>query len=101
MTTTTNTTKSVEPVLRVLEALCGFAEQGATNKDLADACKTSPVAVTRATQTLIAHGWCRKGEETGRFYPTAQFTRLAFRVSDSFDQAQRRFEDRRHSMTAI
>jgi DNA-binding IclR family transcriptional regulator len=47
-------------------------------QDLAEACKTTAVVVTRATQTLIAHGWCRKSEETGRFYPTPQFTRLTF-----------------------
>lgn len=93
-------TKSAAPVLQVLEALCGFAEQGASNKDLADACKTTPVQVTRATQTLIAYGWCRKSDETGRFYPTAAFTRLTFKVLDSFDKAQRRLEDQRHSMTA-
>jgi DNA-binding IclR family transcriptional regulator len=100
MSTTANTTKSAQPVLSVLEALCGFAEEGATNKDLATACKTTAVAITRATQTLIAYGWCRKSDETGRFYPTAQFTRLSFKVSDSFERAQRRLDDRRHSMTS-
>lgn len=93
-------TKSAAPVLLVLEALCGYAQQGASNKDLADACKTNAVAITRATQTLMAHGWCRKSEETGRFYPTAAFTRLTFRVLDSFDKAQQRLEDQRHSMTS-
>ena len=100
MSTTPATTKSAQPVLLVMEALCGYAEQGATNKDLAEACKTSAVAITRATQTLIAFGWCRKSEETERFYPTAKFTRLTFQVSDSFDKAQRRLDDRRHSMTS-
>ena len=94
------TTKSAQPVLLVMEALCGYAEQGATNKDLAEACKTSAVAITRATQTLIAFGWCRKSEETERFYPTARFSRLSFKISDSFDKAQRRLDDRRHSMTS-
>ena len=93
-------TKSAAPVLQVLEALCGFAQQGASNKDLAAVCKLSAVTVTRATQTLIAYGWCRKSDETGRFYPTAAFTRLTFKVLDSFDKAQRRLEDQRHSMTA-
>ena len=96
----TGVTKSAAPVLQVLEALCGYAQQGATNKDLADACRTTAVAITRATQTLIAHGWCRKCDETGRFYPTAGFTRLAFKVMDSFDKAQQRLDDRRHSMTS-
>ena len=94
------TTKSAQPVLLVMEALCAYAEQGATNKDLAEACKTTAVVITRATQTLIAFGWCRKSEETERFYPTARFSRLSFKVSDSFDKAQRRMDDRRHSMTS-
>ena len=100
MSTTPAATKSAQPVLLVMEALCGYAMTGATNKDLAEACKTSAVAITRATQTLIAFGWCRKSEETERFYPTAKFTRLTFQVSDSFDKAQRRLDDRRHSMTS-
>jgi DNA-binding IclR family transcriptional regulator len=62
------TTKSAQPVLAVMEALCGFAT-GATNKDLAEACKTTAVVITRATQTLIAHGWCRKSEKQGAFTP--------------------------------
>ena len=100
MSSTPAATKSAQPVLLVMEALCGYAEQGATNKDLAEACKTSAVAITRATQTLIAFGWCRKSEETERFYPTARFSRLSFKISDSFDKAQRRLDDRRHSMTS-
>lgn len=96
----TAVTKSAAPVLQVLEALCGYAEEGASNKDLADACKTNAVAITRATQTLIAHGWCRKAEESGRFYPTAQFTRLTFKVADSFDRASQRMDERRRAMTS-
>lgn len=93
------TTKSAQPVLLVMEVLCDFAEQGVTNKDLAEACKTTAVVITRATKTLIAFGWCRKCEETERFYPTSKFTRLTFKVADSFDRAQRRFDERRQSMT--
>lgn len=93
-------TQSAMPVLKVLDVLCGYAEQGASNKDISDASKLSVVAVTRATRTLIAYGWCRKSEETGRFYPTAQFTRLTFKVADAFDKAQTRLDDRRQSMTS-
>lgn len=100
MSATPATTKSAQPVLLVMEVLCGFAENGATNKDLAEACRLSAVAITRATQTLIAFGWCRKSEETERFYPTPKFTRLTFKVADSFDKAQQRLDDRRHSMTS-
>lgn len=94
-----NTKKSAMPVLQVLEALCGFAATGATNKDLADACKTTPVAISRATATLIAYGWCRKSEESGRFFPTSQFTRLSFHVLDDFKRVEQQHEDARRSMT--
>lgn len=100
MSTVTNATQSAMTVLTVLDALCGFAEQGASNKDLAAASKLTAVVITRATQTLIAYGWCRKNEDTGRFYPTAQFTRLSFKVADSFDRAQNRMDERRQSMTS-
>ena len=100
MSDTSATTKSALTVLAVMEALTGFAMTGASNKDLAEACKTTAVVITRATQTLIAFGWCRKSEETERFYPTARFSRLSFKISDSFDKAQRRLDDRRHSMTS-
>ena len=99
MSRTPATTKSAQPVLLVMEALCGYAMTGATNKDLAEACKTTAVIVTRATQTLIAHGWCRKSEETGRFYPTPQFTRLTFRVLDDCQRHEQRMADARHSLT--
>ncbi|WP_287916014.1 hypothetical protein [Comamonas sp.] len=100
MSAATNATQSAMTVLTVLDALCGFAEEGASNKDLAAASKLTAVVITRATQTLIAYGWCRKSEETGRFFPTAQFTRLSFKVGDSFDRGQKRMEERRQSMTS-
>ena len=99
MSSTPAATKSAQPVLLVMEALCGYAMTGATNKDLAEACKTSAVAITRATQTLIAHGWCRKSEESGRFYPTPQFTRLTFRVLDDCQRQEQRMANARHSLT--
>ena len=97
--TTQNTTKSAQPVLAVLEALFSFAAQGGSNKDLAEASGVSPVAVTRATQTLMAYGWCRKSEESGRFFPTAKISRLAFSVLDDFQKVEQRLMDARHSMT--
>lgn len=86
-------------VLNVLEVLTGFAATGASNKDLADVLQTSPSHITRAVQCLIAKGWVRKSEENGRFYPTATFTRLSFRVQADFDRAQDRLADTRRSMT--
>lgn len=100
---TTSDDKSSSLVLRVLnvlEVLTGFAATGASNKDLADALRTTPSHITRAVQCLIAKGWARKSEENGRFYPTAAFTRLSFRVQADFDRAQDRLADTRRSMTS-
>ena len=85
--------------LDVLEALTGYAASGATNADLAQAARTSPADISRITQLLISKGWARKSEDTGRFYPTPQFTRMCFRVLADFDRLQQRIDDQRHSMT--
>lgn len=99
MSNESNTSAQVLRVLELLEALVGYAATGATNKDLAEEARTSAPNVTRAMASLIAKGWARKDESNGRFYPTAQFTRLAFRVEADFDRAQDRLRDRRHAMT--
>ena len=98
-TPTDNTTRAALPVLDVLQALCGYAITGASNKDLAEATRLAPPAMTRACATLVAQGWCRKSEETGRFYPTHQFTRLAFRVLDDIQRAEQRLQDQRQALT--
>lgn len=100
MSNESNTSAQVLRVLDLLEALVGYAATGATNKDLAEEARTSAPNVTRAMASLIAKGWARKDESNGRFYPTAQFTRLAFRVEADFDRAQDRLKDRRHAMTS-
>lgn len=83
----------------VLEALSGYAASGATNADLARAAHTSPADISRITKLLISKGWARKSEDNNRFYPTAQFTRLAFRVLADFERVQAQLEDRRRSMS--
>ena len=85
--------------LDVLEALCGYAAVGASNAQLAQAAHTTPADISRITQLLIEKGWARKSDDTSRFYPTAQFTRLTFRVAVDFDRAQAQLEDRRRSMS--
>jgi len=85
--------------LDVLEALCGFAASGASNGDLAAAVKTSPSNITRAMAQLIAKGWARKSEESGRFFPTPGFTRLTFRVTADLDRDQVRQADQRRAFT--
>lgn len=86
-------------LLSLAEVLCGYAANGVTNADLALAVKTSAPNVTRGMAVLIAKGWARKDDSTGRFFPTSAFTRMCFRVTDDFDRLQRRVEDLRRSMT--
>lgn len=86
-------------VLAVLEALCGYAANGASNSDLAKAIKATPPQITRAMAPLLACGWARKAEDTGRFFPTAQFTRLTFRVLEDFQRLEDRISNTRRSMT--
>lgn len=85
--------------LDVLEALCGYAASGASNGELARAADTSPSNVTRCMAQLIAKGWARKSEETGRFHPAGEFTRLTFRVLADLDRADNRMRDVRHNLT--
>ena len=85
--------------LDVLEALCGYAATGATNGELAKAANTTAPNITRAMALLIAKGWARKSEETGRFHPTPAFTRLTFRVTADLDRVQTRLDDQRRSFT--
>ena len=85
--------------LDVLEALCGFAATGATNSELARAARTSAPNITRDMAQLIAKGWARKSEDTGRFHPTPAFTRLTFRVTADLDRLQTRLDDQRRSFT--
>lgn len=86
-------------VLDLLEALCGYAASGASNIELARAVDTSPANVTRGMAQLIEKGWARKGEDTGRFYPTPAFTRLTFRVTADLDRVQTRLDDQRRALT--
>ena len=85
--------------LDVLEALCGYADSGATNGELAKAANTSPANITRAAAQLIAKGWASKDPESGRFFPAAAFTRLTFKVDAAFSRAQTRLDDRRRNAT--
>ena len=91
--------KGVGRVLDALMALAGYPVTGASNKDLAAAIKATPTQVTRAMAPLIAKGFARKDEGTGRFFPTPLFSRAAFSVSDAFMRSKQRLADLEHSMT--
>lgn len=94
-----HTRNQVLRTLDLLEALCGYAVSGATNGELAKAADTSPSNVTRCMAQLIAKGWARKSEDTGRFYPSAAFTRLTFRVTADLDRLQTRLDDQKRALT--
>lgn len=85
-------------VLNVLEALCGYAANGARNVDLVEQVRTSAPQVTRVLAVLIDKGWARKSE-SGRFFPTPAFTRLSFRVLADFDRLETRIQDTKRAMT--
>ena len=98
---TQDTRDGVERLLDVLEALCGYAANGASNSDLAACCRMTPTQVTRAMQRLIAKGWARKSEENGRFFTNPQFKRFSFRVKAYIDRHIKRVEDAKRSMTGM
>ena len=85
--------------LDVLEALCGYAASGASNGELAQAASTSAPNITRAMAQLISKGWATKDADSGRFFPSAAFTRLTFKVDADFNRAQTRLDDRRRNAT--
>ena len=87
--------------LDVLDALCGFAASGATNGELAQATRCTPSQVTRCMALLVAKGWARKSEETGRFYPAPAFTRLTFRITADLERLQTRLDDQRRALTGL
>lgn len=85
-------------VLTVLEALCGYAANGAKNSELVEAVKTKAPNITRVMGILISKGWARKAEN-GRFYPTPDFARLSFKVLADFDRLETRVADSKRAMT--
>ena len=97
---TKNDNKGAMLVLNVLEAITGFAANGAKNSELVDQVKTSAPNITRVMAVLMAKGWARKAEN-GRFYPTPAFTRLTFRVLADFERLETRIADSKHSMTGL
>jgi DNA-binding IclR family transcriptional regulator len=88
-------------VLDVLQALCGFAATGATNKELALVVKTSAPQITRCMGTLIDKGWARKNLENGRFYPRPEMAQATYlQVLGDFQRAESRAADLKQAMTA-
>lgn len=93
----TAATTSALKVLDVLEAISGFVVQGASNKALAELCRTDPAAITRATSTLIEKGWVRKDDSTGHFHPTPRMGQVFGRVLTDIGQAEQKLSDLKQS----
>lgn len=96
---TKHTSAHVLRALHMMEALAGYAATGATNKDLSEHLQCPPSYVTRTVNVLIIAGWVRRSE-SGRFYPTAHFTRMTFRVLADFERLESRVQDMKRSMTS-
>jgi DNA-binding IclR family transcriptional regulator len=85
--------------LDMLEALSGHVVNGLSNKDLAEALRVPPSYVTRTAEQLINKGWVEKDEASGRFRITTRFSRLTFRVLDSFERAKAELDARQRNYT--
>ena len=84
--------------LSMLELLCGELPAGMSNKEIATALGVPPPYVTRTAETLIVKGWVERTEE-GRFRVTTRFSRLTFRVLQSFEKASTQLDDMRRNYT--
>lgn len=84
--------------LAMLELLCGELPAGMSNKDIATALAVPPSYVTRTAETLIVKGWVERTPE-GRFRVTTRFSRLTFRVLNSFERASKQLDDMKRNYT--
>jgi DNA-binding IclR family transcriptional regulator len=82
----------------MLELLCAERPAGMTNTDIAAALGCPPSYVTRTAETLIEKGWVEKTPE-GRFRVTTRFSRLTFRVLQSFEKASGQLDDLKRNYT--
>lgn len=85
--------KSIDPVMDVEEALCARAARGASNKELAQACSLTAVAVSRALAVLVRRNRARRNEETGRYYPTPHYCELLMAVTNDITRAEQRIHN--------
>lgn len=93
MSTDTTTMQSGTKLLRVVEALAGYAVTGISNKALAAGLELDNAFITRAMQSLIEFGWARKDESSGLFHPTPRMGQVFVRVLNDFAKAERQRED--------
>ena len=93
MTTESTQLQSGTKLLRVVEAIAGYAVTGISNKTLAAGLELDAAFITRAMQTLIEIGWARKDESSGLFHPTPRMGQVFVRVLNDFAKAERQRED--------
>lgn len=92
------TSAQVLRALSMLEVLSGELPAGMSNKDIAAALACPPSYVTRTAETLIEKGWVERTPE-GRFRITTRFSRLTFRVLQSFEKASSQLDDMKRNYT--
>ena len=86
-------------LLDALDAIIGHVHDGISNAQLAKKLDVSPATISRCMDTIITKGWARRDIQTGRYHPTADYSRLAFRVVAAFDAAEQRLADMKRSFT--
>lgn len=94
-----STIESALKVLKVLEALSGYAVTGVSNTALAKALGTSPASITHAIDTITEMGWVRKDEASGHFHPTPRMGQVFMRVLSDIAKAEQQVADLKTSFT--
>lgn len=99
MSAESSTMQSATKLLRVVEALSGYAVSGVSNKTLGSGLQLDNAFITRAMQTLIEFGWARKDESSGLFHPTPRMGQVFGRVLNDIAKAERQLADVKHSFS--
>lgn len=95
---TSQTNKSAEKVLEVLNVLMGHFAHGLTPGELARATELSPSNITRYVATLEEKGFAERIPETGRIRPSVRFAQHAMSILRSVDQASQRLDEMKNRL---
>lgn len=79
--------------LRILTLLMRHFAHGMTNKDIAQALKLNPSAVTRHVQALEEEGFAERVPETGRIRPSVRLAQAAVAIQKSLADATSRYQE--------
>lgn len=86
-------------IMNIIDLLAGYAATGINNKHIAEMLGIRPKDVSIDIRLIIEKGWARQDEVTQKFYPTAAFTRLSFKVMADFEKLETQINDNRRNMT--